>query len=150
MKIRVNMLSGAMALMFPLSSSKPVSWGWANQSRLKITHFLLQAQKSDLEKWKIKILIFWIYSKHLLWDNAANDHHNNIQLDSTTAVISIFLFHTIYLLSITICELYFFFFYKRHMQFLAYWQVQLFSQIGCRMINLCSSVGRIKSPSIGY
>lgn len=42
MRIKVNMLSGAMAFMFSCSSSEPVSWGRTNHGSLEMTHLLLQ------------------------------------------------------------------------------------------------------------
>lgn len=61
MRIKINMLSDAMALMFLVSSSERsrnmLSWGRANQkeqTKKEITHFLFKNSKPNFERWEKK------------------------------------------------------------------------------------------------
>lgn len=88
MRIKVNMLSGAMAFMLSLSSSKPLSWGRTSQSNSEMTHFLLQNHEPHPGKWGVRcrgeggsLWMDWVCCKNICYNIMLNkcQHARNIQ-----------------------------------------------------------------------
>lgn len=89
MRRKVNMLSGAVAFVFPFSSSKPVSWGRTNQNSLGTTHpqckitqmYYLYIWHNDVVK---KNVMSTHWSQHTRWYNKFS--HNGTCPEATFAI----------------------------------------------------------------